>query len=289
MIDFSKYGQMVESADNTAALDAAIADATSLGQTVKLPAGILRLSRPLAPIGAGVCFQGDGNIGPTGQGTHILADYDEPDPERGVFHFDAHHYYRGAGSRVEKITFDKGVGRTGGSALTFLARSAVNRQGWVVLSDVVVSSPHAPYGLWDHALVVDGMDVSTPGSQGLRTFVVRNFVATLCRAPQEYCLFRNVVNLNWQGGFLYQAAGARAGMTITGGGNTPTSGQRSTYVQLHGAMIGGDLLIDHAEDVVVCSVVTGTITIGPDVLRGWIGGLAGGGVLNQGTNVKVVA
>jgi hypothetical protein len=98
-------------------------------------------------------------------------------------------------------------------------------------------------------------------------------------------LFRNAVNVFWQGGMVYTAgAAASAGITIDGGGTLLSN---SSGIHLSGVDTNGDLVIDRAQRVTANIDIGGNLTISKSAADVFVSGIVVGRIINESTTAVV--
>jgi hypothetical protein len=244
--------------DNTPALNAAIATARVTGATILFPTGDKGVysfkSRPVT-IGSGVCIMGPGSAGSTpGIGVTLEADYNETAEFAGFLTWDgSYNTANGTGGCLKNITLKKGLGFTGGTGVVITGTDDLHRNSWFRMDHVVINASKS--SSWHHNIVVDGSCCTTSASQGIRDITFTDVWVTQSSVPNQYILFKNIVQFMGFGIFAFPATGAPAGITVTGNGPGTSA---STGVFFSSSKISGNLVLDQVNSFSWCCDISGT-------------------------------
>jgi hypothetical protein len=278
------------STDVTPAFNAAIVAASSKSLSVIFPCGTYRFASRPNPIETGIRIRGCGSTGSTvGYGTAFVADYDENSHEEGFLTWNGAYKKgpsgccAGTGGGIENVTIYNGAGKKGGTALKITGIDDQHRAGFSTISDVLVTSIKA--SSWDHDLIIDGECCITLHAQGVRDTYINNFWGTQAIAPDQSVLFRGAVQVFWHGGEIAPAsAGARCGVTITGGNDIT---QKSTNIFISDVYVAGNLRISNSRSISFRGLVGGDASIQADASDVILGGIIGGRLLNLSPSATV--
>jgi len=251
--------------DDTAAFNALIATAMSDKgpspaplelQTVVLPAGKCRFAAAPKPIPAGVKIVGNQNR----NGTWLIADYNETNPNAGFLTWDGSFRTAGSGNGggLESLHISKGSGKTGGSAIKLAGTDDAHRVGFMVFNDLYINSAFGAPGYWHRDFFIDGSCCTTQGSNGVRDVVLTNFHFGQSQPPDEggTILVLNGVHVYMSNGLVFTSQ--RGGIHITGLDN---SDNRSSHdVLMSNVNIEGSLIVEKAQGVSYSGWLAGKLT-----------------------------
>jgi hypothetical protein len=245
--------------DNTAAFNTMVTAACAAGGApIYLPAGQWRFASKPNAIGCGLWLNGAGNGSTTNGETSIIADYTESTATNALFTWDGSYSTNlGTGGGIRNLTIYKATGKTGGTVLKCTGADDNHRCGFWTIEDVATSINGT--GSWNKLLDVDGSCCTTSGSQGVRDIAIRNFWAAGATDGDSAILFKNVVNLEWNGGFTFVpiAPATGVGITVTGAGSG-TSASDNVHINISKTI--GNFVSDFASSVLFIGTVGGNFT-----------------------------
>ena len=123
------------------------------------------------------------------------------------------------GGGISKMLIVKANGYSGGNAIIVYNQSNdgdVNKRASTFnFSELTITGTGT--GLWQHAILLDGLQYNTAGSRGLRNFSFYKVRVSDCTADNEYILLKQVTHLTADMLQIDTGAGTgAAGITITG-------------------------------------------------------------------------
>lgn len=247
-------------------------------QTIQLPSGKCRFASAPKPIPAGIKILGNANR----NGTWLIADYDEADPNNGFLTWNASYPALGGGlgGGLEHVHLSKGDAKIGGTAIKLSGRDDMHRSGFMVFNDIYINSAFGAAGYWHRNFFIDGACCTTPGSNGIRAIMLTNFHFAQSRPPHEgeSILVRNGVHIHMNNGVVF--ASQQGGITVTG--FSPRNHESSDDVLISNVQIEGALVIDNVEGFVFSGWVAGKVQTGLAARRCFVSGLVEGAIDNRG-------
>lgn len=210
---------------------AIIASKSNRDEVIHIPTGRYRLTKPISFPRGTVLMGGGGCSSNLGQGTVLVADFDVAD----ALEWNGDEDYCGTGGGMERIVIAAERGRSPGAAISLYARTPKNRAGYFDIQRVLVYAG-SDAGTFETGLLVDGRQVTIPGSAGVRDVSVRAFHAYGCR--RQAIMLANCIH--FQGSI-------QTGMGTAGNADVVVMGG-SENIQIEGR-IWGKLVLDECRGV----------------------------------------